>query len=335
MDRHEAPAPDVGQRAQRLLGRCVARLHDHGRQVGADGNRGHVEGAEPRADLREPAKVGRVPREVEALGAAGDGPAAPEPAVPIPQGAAREMVGRDAGQREPGDGAALPPVQLPDLGDAELGEPRAEPERDQEARPMGLGEPLDGRHVEMVVVVVRDEDDVDWRQVLEREAGRGHALGTGEPDGARAIRPLRIGQNVHPVQLDQQRRVADPGHRVGGGIPPDRLEVAPDDGKVRGPRMEGRRPDARDEEAPAHPGGRGRGHGIDVGEPSFPVMGGRARNGLADTVAGTQTEGEKEEGYTRPDQRLSSPTGSSRRNDAPPSGRFSAQSRPPSSVTIP
>src|SRR5438552_3084219 len=32
VDRHEVETPDVGQHAQRLLGRRVARLHDHGRR---------------------------------------------------------------------------------------------------------------------------------------------------------------------------------------------------------------------------------------------------------------------------------------------------------------
>src|SRR5207249_11718008 len=120
VDRHEVETPDVGQHAQRLLGRRVARLHDHGRQVGADRNRGDVERAQSCADLLEPAVVRRIAREVEALGAAGEGPAAPEPAVAIPRGTAREVLGRDRGQREPRDGATLPPVQLFDLGDTDL-----------------------------------------------------------------------------------------------------------------------------------------------------------------------------------------------------------------------
>src|SRR5439155_25618737 len=126
----------------------VARLHDHGRQVRADGNRGYIEGAEPRPDLLEDVVVCGVAREVEPLGAARGGPAAPEPAVPVPEGAAREVLGRDAGEREPGDGPALPPVELLHLRDADLREPRPEPERDEEAWPVGPSQARDGRDVE-------------------------------------------------------------------------------------------------------------------------------------------------------------------------------------------
>ena len=200
---------------------------------------------------------------------------------------------------------------------------------------MGAGEARDGRDVEVVVVIVRDEHDVDRRQVLELEAGRSHTLRTGEPDGARARRPLRVGQDVHPVELDQERRVADPGHRGGGGIGPDRAQVARDDGEVRGPGMNRGGPDARDEEAEPYPAGGNDRRGIGVGEPPLAVMCGGARHGLADAAAGAQGEGEGQERDAGPDQLVSSPTGSSRRNDAPPWGEFSAQSRPPSSATMP
>src|SRR5439155_820328 len=72
-----------------------------------------------------------------------------------------------------------------------------------------------------------------------------------------------------------------------------------------------------------------------VGEPPLAVMRWRARNGTADTGAGMEPKDKHQESYNRPDQMFSSPAGSSRINEAPPSGRFSAQSWPPSSVTMP
>src|SRR2546430_9104470 len=149
------------------------------------------------------------------------------------------------------------------------------------------------------------------------------------------FRSVRVGQDVDPVQLDQERRVADPCQRVGAGIGPDGAQVARDDGKARGPWMERGRPDPRDEEAPPHPGGRGRERRVGVGEPPLAVMRWRARNGTADTGAGMEPKDKHQESYNRPDQMFSSPAGSSRKNEAPPSGRFSAQSWPPSSVTMP
>ena len=62
---------------------------------------------------------------------------------------------------------ALPPVELDGVADAGIGQPRLEPERnDEERRPARLrGERLHARRIEMVVVVVRDDDGVDVWQV--------------------------------------------------------------------------------------------------------------------------------------------------------------------------
>ena len=118
---------DVGEGPERLLRRCVAGLHDDRRHVRADRYRGEIERAEPLADLLEPVEVARVPGEVRAFGSAGDDPAAPEATVAIPERAAREVLGRHAREREPAERAAVPPVELVDVGDAEVGEPLREP----------------------------------------------------------------------------------------------------------------------------------------------------------------------------------------------------------------
>ena len=52
----------------------------------------------------------------------------------------------------------------------------------------------------------------DRRQVRKRDAGRRHPLRPGEADRAGARRPDRVGEQVEPRGLDQQRRVADGGN---------------------------------------------------------------------------------------------------------------------------
>src|SRR5207247_4870953 len=106
----------------------------------------------------------------------------------------------------------------------------------------------------------------------------------------------------------------------GGRIGPDDAQANPDDGKVRVRWMDRRFPDAREEEAKTYPAGCERVRGTGVGEPPLAVMRRRARHGIADTAAGAQGEGERQERGGSPDQLASSPAGSSRRNDAPPSG---------------
>ena len=61
-------------------------------------------------------------------------------------------------------------------------------------------------------------------------------------------------------------------------------------------------------------------------------------DGPADAGAGSQHQGKKQECGATPylnRQLLEPPAGSSRMKVAPPSGRFSARRRPPSSVTMP
>ena len=58
---------------------------------------------------------------------------------------------------------------------------------------------------EMIGVRVRDENSVERRQAIERDAGRGDAAeNAGEP----AIK-IRIREHAHAADLDQQRGVPD------------------------------------------------------------------------------------------------------------------------------
>ena len=88
-------------------------------------------------------------------------------------------------------------------------------ERRDDPRPVAPPEPPQGLDVEMVVMVVRDQHRVDRRQVLEGDARRVDPLGPGEGDRARPLREDRVGQEVEPRDLDQQRGMADRGRRAG------------------------------------------------------------------------------------------------------------------------
>ena len=50
------------------------------------------------------------------------------------------------------------------------GQPFPEPDGHEEARPVLAGEALDGRRIQVVVVIVRDHRRVDAQQVLEAQA---------------------------------------------------------------------------------------------------------------------------------------------------------------------
>jgi hypothetical protein len=112
----------------------------------------------------------------------------------------------------------LPPLHLLDLRErhAPALEVRADAERDEEAR-AARRQVLHGLHVEVVVVVVRDEHGVDRRQVGERDRRRMEAL---RPDRDRrhALGEDRVEQQAQPVDLDVDAGVADPeGAQAAGG----------------------------------------------------------------------------------------------------------------------
>src|SRR5207247_2383532 len=128
------------------LGAQVVRMVFPEIAVAADRERGEVEGAEPSADLGEARVITRVAREEEAAIGRGDHPRRPQPLVLIgeQERAPRRVLGGHRCHRERADRRRLPPVQLDDLADAERLEPRPEPERHEEGRPVDAREPRDG-----------------------------------------------------------------------------------------------------------------------------------------------------------------------------------------------
>ena len=73
----------------------------------------------------------------------------------------------------------------------------------------GAGEGLDARHVEVVVVVVRDDDGVDPPDALERHRGGVQAPRADVLARRAALAPHRVEQQAHAVELDQRAGVAN------------------------------------------------------------------------------------------------------------------------------
>src|SRR5215472_2935295 len=98
----------------------------------------------------------------------------------------------------------------------------------------GAREPPYRRLVEMVVVIVRDEHDVDRRQVLEGDTGWRKALHPHRAgERAQPLAPHGVGENVHAVELYEKRGVTDPRHGRLVAILAQRLHVGPDGGQGR------------------------------------------------------------------------------------------------------
>ena len=120
--------------------------------------------------------------------------------------------------RDGADALRIPPVHAGGSGDALAAHPVVHAERHEKARRTARlrGQREDGRAVEVVVMVVRDQHDVDVRQVAKRDGQRDAPLWPCERHRRCARRELRIGQHVEARDLDQQRRMPEPGDgRVG------------------------------------------------------------------------------------------------------------------------
>lgn len=62
----------------------------------------------------------------------------------------------------------------------------------------------------MIVMIMGQENRVDGRQGIERDAGRDPALGPQQREWPGAVAPDRIGEQVDAVQLDQKARMPHP-----------------------------------------------------------------------------------------------------------------------------
>ena len=59
----------------------------------------------------------------------------------------------------------------------------------------------------MVIVVMADQYEIDFWKVANVNSGWSNAFWTSKGDGACPFSPDRIGQNVHPIHLDEDGHV--------------------------------------------------------------------------------------------------------------------------------
>ena len=67
--------------------------------------------------------------------------------------------------------------------------------------------------IEMIEVRVSHEDEIDRRQMMNVKTGLFQSL-----DHAQPHRPIRINEDVHPTELDEERRMPNPGDANFAGL---------------------------------------------------------------------------------------------------------------------
>src|SRR6266850_2814271 len=143
-----------------------------------------IEGTEPLADRLIFRGEARIAAEKYGVAWRTDDERGPQGRIAVVQAAPREVLRRRGGHRELGvrELMRLPPVEFYyALGlHAPCFEVRADAERGHE-RHVALGELADGRVVEVVVVVVRDEHEVYRRHRAQRNGHGLEAFRAGKP----------------------------------------------------------------------------------------------------------------------------------------------------------
>ena len=208
-----SPAAQIAERPHRLLGIHVHRPHEPPGLVSADRQQRDVERPVALGDASELGVIARVAGEEHPVGVGSHCPTAPQRGPAIAQPARAEVLSRRASDERRTDGRLLPPVVLPHVSRAARPNEPPEPEG-HEPRGAGLarGEATHRPVVQMVVVVVRQQHQVDRGQGREVDPGRHPAARAREPNRRRAVAPHRIGEHVEPAYLEQKARVPDPRH---------------------------------------------------------------------------------------------------------------------------
>src|SRR5215212_12193590 len=104
----------------------------------------------------------------------------------------------------------LPPIEFDGALGAGFREQVGVPKRRDKHRVVAGGQHLDGREVEMIVVIVAEQDGINTWKVGQRRSRSVGALGTEPAYRTRAIRKHRIDQEVQARGLEEKTRMANP-----------------------------------------------------------------------------------------------------------------------------
>lgn len=72
-----------------------------------------------------------------------------------------------------------------------------------------VDKPVKRRRVQMVIMIVADQNEINGRQGIEGNARRAHALWSSHLERACAVRPDRVGQDIHAGCLDEDADMAN------------------------------------------------------------------------------------------------------------------------------
>src|SRR5882757_4466196 len=187
--------------------------HEPAWLVGTNRQECQIHASDPFANVAEVFPVTRIARKIDLWAARAQEESAPKGAIAVTRATTRPVLCRGEGNCRVPRFHALPPVELVHRVQAELLEKSSVPEAGDESRRVHFLETQECFDIEVVVVIVRDEHQMDRWQLLKRKAGITDAFRADATERTGALRINRIGQYIEARELQQKRDVIDEGER--------------------------------------------------------------------------------------------------------------------------
>ena len=186
----------------RLLRVHVDPLHEPARIVRPNRNHHEIEWAVSSADVIELRMVGRIGSEEDAFPPHLEREPAPQCLIAIAEPSGTEVSGGNGRDAEVAHDRVVPPVQLDDRARAPPADVGPESKRDDPRRVRVSPSQLPDRWlIEMIVVAVREQNDVQWRKVIDRHRRIHDAARTGPLNGERSLTEDRVREDVESPGL--------------------------------------------------------------------------------------------------------------------------------------
>ncbi len=188
----------------------VHRFHEPTWRICANRNHAEVHGAQTFTDFLKHGTITAVSRMPEFFAVSLDAPTAPVSAIAIKEGSRRKVLSGCRGDMKVVDEDAVPPRQFLHLGESLAHEPGFVSFRDDDFCVAGKG--AQRRQVAVVVMSVREQNEINDRQFLQSKGWRNFAFECREVKRKRGamVRKDRVDKYVLTVTAQKKRSMTQP-----------------------------------------------------------------------------------------------------------------------------